>query len=469
MFGIMRPEGGCSNKDSSDYRFHRMHYCGVCKAMGNNYGHKSRFLLNYDSVFLAELLTVLSNDDLGKWENAFQAINKCLTMPKGDIPLSLSYAADANVLLAELKIQDQLLDNGTLGWRFAQKFFSNSFGRNAQKLANWGLDKNEILSIGEEQINREKADISFNHISESIDFYAAPTSNLTALIFAKAADIIDQKEKTEILYSLGLNFGKMAYLLDAYSDLEKDIYKGQFNPLVAYYQTERSLAEEQRAEIRCLIDEMLIVCAAHLENLIPENAERYYSRLRSNVMLQMYREAQIPLSFRERLAMRWQHARDFAAEMNCDRTQNLASRIRYQMLSVAVFVAPKTPEYMGVGRDSSIFSWTAFLAAFLAAIGLGVVVGRRKRRKQDRKSAKTLKNVLKAIRSGYFLKRGCWEEILALCCAACACGCFDVCCQAGCNGCWNACEDRNNRLWVWILLAFFIIVGGVTAILLFIL
>ena len=104
MFGIMRPEGGCSNKDSSDYRFHRMHYCGVCKAMGNNYGHKSRFLLNYDSVFLAELLTVLSNDDLGKWENAFQAINKCLTMPKGDIPLSLSYAADANVLLADLKI-----------------------------------------------------------------------------------------------------------------------------------------------------------------------------------------------------------------------------------------------------------------------------------------------------------------------------------------------------------------------------
>ena len=64
MFGIMRPEGGCSNKNSSDYRFHRMHYCGVCKAMGNSYGHKSRLLLNYDSVFLSELLRFLSTQSV---------------------------------------------------------------------------------------------------------------------------------------------------------------------------------------------------------------------------------------------------------------------------------------------------------------------------------------------------------------------------------------------------------------------
>ena len=147
----MRPEGGCSNKNSSDYLFQRMHYCGVCKAMGNSYGHKSRLLLNYDSVFLSELLTELGTEDHNNWENAFQAINKCLTMPTGNIPVSLQYAADANVLLADLKIQDQLIDNGSLGWRFAQIFFNKSFIRNAQKLANCGIDKNEILKISETQ------------------------------------------------------------------------------------------------------------------------------------------------------------------------------------------------------------------------------------------------------------------------------------------------------------------------------
>ena len=76
----MRPEGGCSNKNSSDYQFHRMHYCGVCKTMGKNYGHKSRFLLNYDSVFLAELMSELNREDLNNWENSLQAINKCLKL-----------------------------------------------------------------------------------------------------------------------------------------------------------------------------------------------------------------------------------------------------------------------------------------------------------------------------------------------------------------------------------------------------
>jgi hypothetical protein len=470
MFGIMRPEGGCSNKNSSDYRFHRMHYCGVCKAMGNSYGHKSRLLLNYDSVFLSELLTELGTEDLNNWENAFQAINKCLTMPTGNIPVSLQYAADANVLLADLKIQDQLLDNGSLGWRFAQKFFNKPFVRNAAKLSNWGIDKNEIQKIGEFQLNIEKNYVKFDKLEDCIEFYAKPTAELTALIFGNAAQVIARPELKEKLSALGYDFGQMAYLLDAFEDFEKDIRKGQFNPLAKFFNSSDELTELEKDEIRTLIGQNLNNCSVFLLELIPERADIYYSRLRSNVMLQLFKESKPTPGFRERLAMRWQYARDFAAEMTCDSKKNLASKLRYQMLSLAVFVAPKTPEYMGVARDSSIFSWSAFLAAFLVAIGLGVVVGRRKKKRQHRKSTKKLKNFMKAISSGYFLKRGCWEEILSLCCAACACGCCEICCESGCNSCCSkTCEDSRSRRWIWIFLAFLLVVAGITALLFFLL
>ena len=470
MFGIMRPEGGCSNKNSSDYRFQRMHYCGVCKAMGNSYGHKSRLLLNYDSVFLSELLTELGTEDHNNWENAFQAINKCLTMPTGNIPVSLQYAADANVLLADLKIQDQLIDNGSLGWRFAQIFFNKSFIRNAQKLANWGIDKNEILKISETQQRIEQHEAEFDSVENCVNYYGQPTAELTALIFGNAAQVIAKPELEEKLLALGYKFGQMAYLLDAFEDFEKDFRKGQFNPLAKFYANSVDLSEVEKDEIRAAVIQMLDNCSSLLSELIPDRADIYYSRLRSNVMLQLFKETKPAPGFRERLAMRWRSARDFAAEMSCDSKKNLASKLRFQMLSVAVFVAPKTPEYMGVARESSIFSWSAFIAAFLVAIGLGVVVGRRKKKKQHHKETKKLKNFIKAISSGYFLKRGCWEEIIALCCAACACGCCEICCESGCNSCCSkACEDSRSRRWIWIFLGFLLVVAGITALLFFLL
>ena len=471
MFGIMRPEGACSNKNDSEYRFHRMHYCGVCKSMGNSYGHKSRLLLNYDSVFLSEMLSELAAEDLEKWENAFQSINKCLTMPKGEAPLSLAYAADANLLLSELKIADQLYDNGTLGWRFVQKFFERPFSKSAKRLQKWGLDKNEILSITEEQQKREEQDEQFDQLEHCIDFYAEPTARLTALIFSNGAKVIEKEALCSSMHDFGFAFGKLAYLLDAFCDLEKDIYKGQFNPLAQFYCVEKSLQDWQKDKIRDLLEEMIQQCSIFLGDILPERAEIYCSRLRSNVLLQSYREVQVPQSFRERLAGRWQHARDSAAKINCGESQNLASKLRYQTLSVAVFIAPKTSEYLGEGRDSSIFSWTAFLAAFLSAVGLGLFFGKKKKEKKanKRKTLKTFKNILNAIRSGYFLKKGCWEEVISLCCAACACGCCEFCCQNGCNGCLNSCDDSRSRVWIWILLAFFIVVIGISALLFFIL
>ena len=81
MFGLMKPENACSHKHTDDYRYHRMHYCGTCKTLGQEYGHQTRMILNFDTVFLAEILSHLSNEKLEEWQDSFQAINRCFTMP----------------------------------------------------------------------------------------------------------------------------------------------------------------------------------------------------------------------------------------------------------------------------------------------------------------------------------------------------------------------------------------------------
>ena len=470
MFGIMRPEGGCSHKQDPNYRFHRMHYCGVCKAMGNSYGHKTRFLLNFDIVFLAELLSEWSEQDLSQWGGAYQAINRCFTMPKGETPVSLQYAADANLFLSELKIEDHAADTGRLSWRFARWFYSGSFLKATKHLEKWGIDQKELSYWANQQAVREAAVPTEKELSSFIEYFAEPTAQLSSLIFRQGAIAVGKAEISEQAALLGYRFGLLAYLLDAFEDIEKDAFQQQFNPLLLYFNAERTLSEAELELTRTFIysTQDSIQAALGQLRLAPEKVDLYFSRLRSNIAMQLYRERTVPLRFRERISARWQQARDFARQLTCDSPKNLATNLRYQMLSVAVFVAPRTPEYMGISNNSAVvFTWTAFLAAFIAAIGLGVIVG--KKRKAKKKKKRSFKKMLEQLRKGELFKGGCWEQICAACCTACACACCESCCENGCDNCLdnacNGCDDCENNTWIWILLAFAVIVIGVTVLL----
>ena len=109
MFGLMQPQNSCSTKKNDvDYLYHRRHYCGTCKAIGQNYNQQSRLMLNFDTVFLSELLSQLELEDLDLWDKNLQAVNTCFSMPTEKLPFSLEYAATASVLLGGLKIEDNL-------------------------------------------------------------------------------------------------------------------------------------------------------------------------------------------------------------------------------------------------------------------------------------------------------------------------------------------------------------------------
>jgi len=77
MFGLMK-NTGCIQADQQDW--YRMHYCGTCKSIGSLYGQRSRILLNFDCVFLAELLSVIQETDTKQWDPKLSA-RSCFSAP----------------------------------------------------------------------------------------------------------------------------------------------------------------------------------------------------------------------------------------------------------------------------------------------------------------------------------------------------------------------------------------------------
>ena len=55
MFGYVRPPLQALPQEEKE-RFRRM-YCGLCHALGRQYGQAARFILNYDFTYLAILLS----------------------------------------------------------------------------------------------------------------------------------------------------------------------------------------------------------------------------------------------------------------------------------------------------------------------------------------------------------------------------------------------------------------------------
>src|SRR5215471_716748 len=160
MYGLMRALRCGQSEDQSEWR--RFHYCGTCKTMGRLYGQRSRLLLNHDTVFLAELLTLLS-DESPPWkaDKAYLSYN-CLSLPRSedDMPRALQLAAAANIMLTEFKVADRIKDGGLVRWRLVQRFFSGGFRRASALLRRSGFPVYELRRLQDRQDEREANPIS---------------------------------------------------------------------------------------------------------------------------------------------------------------------------------------------------------------------------------------------------------------------------------------------------------------------
>ncbi|MCH2023572.1 MAG: DUF5685 family protein [Saprospiraceae bacterium] len=444
MFGIMRPEKACSaNAVDSSYQYHRMHYCGTCKAIGHNFDHRSRMMLNFDTVFLSELLSQLDKVELENWEDNLKKVNTCFSMPKNEaLPFSLNYAATASVLLSELKVDDNIKDSRRSIWKLAKRIYSASFKKAALQFQEWGIDTSDIYHLIDQQAERECTPTRFDRIEACLDHYADATAQITATVFAEGG----KRLKNEVdLQHLGYQFGKLMYILDAFEDYEMDVFKGQFNPLAVFWGKDRSLNNSKLEQIRSLILSLQNEVNNAIGQLPVAEAYQqiYQDRLKSNLALRLYKEREIPHTFKERIAMRWNFAKDFASQVTCQ-PQSWIRQMNYYMIVLAVFISPQTTEYLPEDGKMEVFKWATFITATLATFGLAGVIRRKskKERRKEKKQKKKLKRFFMRLKRSLFSKNTCCQGCLSACCN----GCCESCCD-------SICESDNPWLWVLIFTA----------------
>jgi Family of unknown function (DUF5685) len=205
--------------------------------MGRIYGHRSRVLLNHDTVFLAELISILSGErsEQSDWRE-FQSYN-CLHLPQDvtRIPFCLEYAATATLILANFKLLDQCTDSRSRLWPWLHAVGSPSFHSAFARLSGWGFPVEELKDIMASQDSRETR--QWQRSDSPIDrmmYFAEPTAVATGLFLRHGALLRAQSVAAgDDLYVVGLLFGRLAYLLDALTDFESDAKGNTFNAVRA--------------------------------------------------------------------------------------------------------------------------------------------------------------------------------------------------------------------------------------------
>ena len=452
----MRPQSSCSTKTTdTNFQYHRMHYCGTCKAIGKQFDQRSRMMLNYDTVFLSEILSQLNKEKLHSWDKNLQRVNTCFSMPQSEnLPFSLSYSATASVLLAELKIDDNIKDGNRGAWKLLRGFYSKAFKKASFHFKELGIDLSPVYKWIKEQAIREKSKKKFNTVESCLDYYSEATAEITATIFDEGGKRIEQPVK---LHKLGHHFGRLMYTLDAFEDYEQDIYKGQFNPLALYWGNSRSLDEDQQEQIRAIIIELQQkVTESIYESALEESIQKIYcARLESNLAMRIYRDRVIPSTIKERIFTRWEKAKEFAGQVTCTPSTWLR-QMNYYMIVLAVFISPQTSEYLPQEGKMEVFKWSVFITSILAGIGIAGVIRRnsKKERRREKRKKKSIKRYMRKLKNIFFRRNSCCT------------GCMDACCSGCCESCCESiCESDKPWFWLFMLLVIILITALVLLIL----
>lgn len=365
MFGLMKDQRSCNQQES----FQRYHYCATCKSIGKAYGQKSRVFLNYDAVFLAEILSSLLKKDIKEWETSLQAVNQCWTMPKTeeDLPQNLKYAAAANIFFAQLKFRDDIADEEG-GKKWLHRFYENKLDKAASDLQSYGLDLSNCYEWADLQLKRESEEVdrsmSFEHY---LNYCAEATAEISAAVFSNAAVFVGLDQAQQDFYQLGYALGQLMYVLDALEDFSSDLKKQKFNPFLQYYSVGQAsslihssgwdLVDEYRMGVE---QELLQLSIDELEK------ERYAARLLSNILERQAKweapEAAV-LSFKEAWKKRWVEAQAITTDLYC-KPQNLQQKVQYNLMFFAVVLSPSS-----IWKSSS--NLHLVLTAILATLGIG--------------------------------------------------------------------------------------------------
>lgn len=201
---------------------YRSYYCGLCQRLKKKYGCLGQISLSYDMTFLTMLLSSLYEP-----ENT-RSNCRCIAHPFEKHPYCYNeitdYVADMNLLLCVYKCNDD--------WEDEKKIFKKCWGdiirkRSKKQQVLYGKKDTIIRNLLDKMHELEKAN------SDDVDKMADLFGQIMSVIFVYKED-----EWSDSLSKIGYLLGKFVYLMDAYDDIEKDIKKHNYNPLISRFKNE---------------------------------------------------------------------------------------------------------------------------------------------------------------------------------------------------------------------------------------
>ncbi len=224
-----------------DYMMFRSYYCGLCHALGKTCSQSARLGLSYDMTFLALLLSSLSPEEAKTKEAVCMAHpfakRKYVVQDK-----ATDYAANASSILYYNKMKDDWHDDRSLkalfGMIIYRRAYKKAFSRHPE-LAKSIKEKLSELTALEKQGTSE------------IDLVADCFARITEELFSP--DFIGENKRPAAW--LGYNIGRWIYVIDAFSDIEKDLKKKSYNPFLAG--TKLDDTEKYKRELAARLDESL--------------------------------------------------------------------------------------------------------------------------------------------------------------------------------------------------------------------
>lgn len=413
MFGLMKAK--TCGMLPEDKQFRRLHYCGTCKTIGSLYGQKPRLLLNHDTVFLAELLSILNEEKVETWQKSYQSYN-CLSLPKDEMPVSLQFAATVNVILAEFKLADHISDTNKSRFKFAYRIFSKDF-LIAEKLLNaWNFPLEKVRQLLETQTKRENKKLSLAEL-------ALPTAETTATFFAHGVKLIGKENLQNLAREIGFAFGNLIYILDAFEDFEQDKKSDQFNALQSEFGE-----NYKRKAVSILLESENGILSKINELPIPESKKLIFaSRLRENLQRKLQTELPHVCYPKKRLniSQRFKRAKLRAKEL----TANYSWAMALPVFAFVLFVAFVSPTYAREAKSARECAELSFNLMFIGSM-FGAVLAFPKAILQEGYTPPPIPTQGR--------KRGFKDGNNNGCCDSVYCG--ECCCDCGCEACCDGCD-----------------------------
>lgn len=224
-----------------EFEIFRSFYCGVCKSIGKRFGQLPRAVLNYDSAFLALLISSIIENieslEVRKERCIAHPLKKSYVIKNNTI---IDYASDMNIILAYHNFKDN--------WKDERSVLSAA-GMTALGLAYRNLSRKyyEKCAIIEKRL-QELSELESSKC-DSMDRAAEPFARLMEEVMATSGLFHDEKADS-ILRWIGYNIGKWIYILDAYDDIEKDIRGKSYNPLIFQFKYDNGDIDAFKDRIR---------------------------------------------------------------------------------------------------------------------------------------------------------------------------------------------------------------------------